>query len=308
MKEKAMMRTVLIGALTILGILMLFGAVTQGSTPPSSSIIRQELQRVRYGYASQLVLADAPFADTAASKSKGVSGPTYKSPGKAFLMSLIVPGAGQFYYGNKVKAAVFLGIEVATIGLSVKYHSDGNKLTTDYQNFNHEHWKFNSYSYYLQSAYGVSTDDSVNIGDHPEVSHHLPPAGDGQYFEMTGKYDQFAWGWDDAVLAGHHLHDTGFVPVAAVNDTTIPYSANRLHYEGMRHDANSKFTKATTMLFGTLLNHVVSAFEAYITTRRHNQGHGSGPTEFSSRIQVNAQLKSIYARRDTPYLKVTYKF
>jgi hypothetical protein len=309
MKEDAKMRTALIGALTFFGILLLLGVAAQGSTAPSSSIVREELQKVRYGYASQVVLANSLFDDKASTNTKGATGSTHKSPGKAFLMSLILPGAGQYYYGSKVKAAFFLGIEAATIGLSMKYHSQGNDLTTAFQEYNAKYWKQDRYVDYLRQAYqdpNITSDAGL---DSQEISHHLPPFGDGQYYEMTGKYDQFAWGWVDAQYHDSTLYQPGFTPQRITDPSKTPYSARRFEYERMRHDANSKFTKATTMLFGTLLNHVVSAFEAYISTRRHNQGPGKGSSsEFSSHIRVNAQLKSVYSRRDTPYLKVTYKF
>jgi hypothetical protein len=305
-------RVVLMTGLLVIGLAV--PGVETAQASGTSSVISQELQRVRYGYASQVVIANQPFvSDTASNQTNSLDKEVArKSPGKAFLMSLILPGAGQWYYGSKIKAALFLGVEVTTIAMSLKYHSDGNRLTTDFQNFNAAHWHQGDYVYYLQQAYGdpnITSDTASVLSQYQEISHHLPPFGDGQYYEMSGKYNQFAWGWDDAVYESHYLHDSGFVPARITDSTSYPYSARRLIYEAMRHDANNKFSQATAMLMGTLANHVVSAFEAYITTKRHTQKPGgNASTEFSSHLHFDAKLKSVYARHDTPYLKVTYKF
>ncbi len=280
----------------------------EGGLP--STVISEELQRVRYGYASQTIITATAAADTSSPKvrSEEPQGKP-KSASKAFLLSLVVPGAGQFYYGSKIKAALFLGIEITTLSLHFKNLNDGNRMTTQYQNFNAAHWADSSYIYYLQKAYGnpaITSDNDSSLADKTEISHHLPPFGDGQYYEMTGKYNQFAWGWDDATLGGNTLYSAVPAPVDAPG--TVPYSANRLYYEGLRHDANNKFDVARAFTYWTILNHVVSAVEAYITTRIHN-GSSHGSTEvFSSNWHFDASLKSVYSRNDTPYMKVTYKF
>ena len=287
-------------------------ALQRDVIPPT--VISEELQRVRYGYASDAMISALAAADTSSPATRGeASPPKPKSASKAFLLSLVVPGAGQFYYGNKIKAALFLGIEVTTLSLHFKNQNDGNNLTTQYQQFNAAHWSQNSYIEYLREAYNnpsINSDNDSSLLGMTEISHHLHPFGDGQYYEMTGKYNQFAWGWDDAVLGGKHLSDsvTGFVPPRVTGAGTVPQSANRDYYEGLRHDANNKFDVARAFTYWTILNHVVSAVEAYITTRIHNGSSHENTPVFSSNWHFDASLKSVYSRNDTPYMKVTYKF
>jgi hypothetical protein len=270
------------------------------------SVINQELTRVRYSSATYQMYSLAA-GDNAGTMSEGTTSRyPYRSPGKAFVMSLVVPGLGQWYYGSKIKAIGFAGIEAALWVFHFKYHSDGNKATTAFEAYNLAHWHESSYSEYLDSAYGVTDDDS--LGNVQEISHHLPSTLTGQYYEMTGKYDQFAWGWDDAVFGLNHLGDAGFKPHPITGPEFTPSSARRLYYENLRHDANNKFDKARAMVFGALVNHVVSAFEAFVTTKRHNHGpEKSKQDAFSSRLDVSARLKSVYSWNDTPSLKVTLK-
>ena len=124
---------------------------------------------------------------------------------------------------------------------------------------------------------------------------------------MTGKYNQFSWGWDDAELGGLGYADwDATFPPTVIGGATVPYSANRLLYETMRDDANNKFNKAGNMLMVVLANHVVSAVEAYLTTKIRNE-HSSSDPEFS-RLNLKTTLKSTYSWRDTPYFSVGYKF
>lgn len=126
---------------------------------------------------------------------------------------------------------------------------------------------------------------------------------------MTGKYNQFAWGWDDATRDGKNLTDYFIAfpnQLRVVNDATAPISAHRFTYEGMRADANKKYDKARTFTYVAIFNHVVSAFEAMFSAKRHNS-RGGEDSEFSS-VDVKVSVKSYHARRDTPYVKLSYKF
>lgn len=234
-----------------------------------------------------------------------------KSPGKAFALSMLVPGLGQYYNGSKIKAVTFLNIEAISWFLQFKWHSDGKRLTGDFETFQETHWSEPRYSEYLLNVYGYLDDDSVVA---TEVSHHLPDTRTQQYYEMTGKYDQFVWGWDDATLNGHgydFYHDpaNGFDTAIAPN---VPVSVNRLTYEKMRYDANKKFSNARKMIMVALGNRLVSALEAFISAKRSqskkpSSGEAGGKREFSH-WKFQGKLRSVYARYDTPYLKVTYGF
>jgi len=92
---------------------------------------------------------------------------------------------------------------------------------------------------------------------------------------MTGKYDQFAWGWDDAVRGGLGLQDFYIDSCTSDGDllritsvATAPSSQHRLTYEGMRKKANDLYNTADTWLYVTIANHLISGFEAYISAKK----------------------------------------
>jgi len=68
-------------------------------------------------------------------------------PGKALLLSAIVPGAGQIYAKSPIMAGVFLALEVgAWAGVAI-YHGKGMDKEDDYKAFAEAHWTYWDESY-----------------------------------------------------------------------------------------------------------------------------------------------------------------
>jgi hypothetical protein len=280
--------------------------------PPS--FFQQDRQQIRYrSFVSMTEPAGTLFADAQALdadqafESKSTK---RKSPFKAFALSAILPGAGQFYCGSRIKPLLFLGVEAAAWGFQFKYRGEGNDATDAYEAFNNTHWsRFDYENKYLFWAYGEIDDELISAR---EMSHHLPDDTTQQYYEMTGKYNQFAWGWDDAKRDGltldqYHEANPTQLAMRITGDSTTPSSANRMRYEGMRNDANRKYDRADKMIIVALVNRLVSSFEAFFSARRINSRIVGGTSAFSL-IDVNVSLKSYHSRRDTPYMKLSYKF
>lgn len=291
----------------------LLGATASFASTLAPSVFERDLITSQYNLTStkmMIDLDDQTKGDGSSESSSKVPG--MKSPGKAFLYSLLVPGAGQLYYGSKIKAVGFLGVEAASWIFYAKFRGDGHTLTDEFEAFQEDHWSEDAYRDYLEWVYDHRDDDSIGA---PEISHNLPDTRTQQYYEMTGKYDQFSWGWDDARLDGRGLEgvDTtsgnpysGSNPPDTAKNDRVPTSANRLKYETMRHDANKKFDNATKMIIVASINHLASAVEALISTKMRN--NKLVKSDLLGHIKVKATLKSIYARRDTPYVTFTYKF
>lgn len=315
MKDKGMtsrMRKLLLGLLVLSP---LSGAIAGERVDLKPSILDNEFQKVKYEFA----LANAVGAEqglvlaAVAGDEEKAGGSSYKkkSPAKAMLLSLAVPGAGQYYYGSRVKPFVFLGAEIAAWALHIKWHGDGVDIQNEFEAFNREHWSRTAYEdQYLMWAYGVNDDELVTGAS--EVSHHLPDVRTQQYYEMTGKYDQFSWGWDDARRNDSALSQ--FEPVSGLNTglrvtgpSATPNSANRDFYEGLRDDSNRKYDHARKMIIVSLVNRLISGFEAYITTQKHNRDLGADVDTFG-RIDVRANLRTYNEANDTPFLNVAYKF
>lgn len=279
-----------------------------------SSWLEEDAHRVRFGatLTSGAVGFTGPTAALLNVAEDSVSGVETKSVGrkspfKAFLLSAVLPGAGQFYLGSRLKALVFLGVEVTAWGFEAKFRGQGDTRTDEFEQFNRDHWHRADYEQYLAWNYNGITDDSL-IPD-VEISHHLPDTRTQQYYEMTGKYNQFSWGWDDANYDGNYLYDYSQInpPPTITSEEFAPVSIRRVAYEDMRHDANRKYDQARRMVAVAIVNHLVSGFEALFSARRHNDQAATHDAVFA-RLDMKASLKSYSAKRDTPFVQFSYKF
>ena len=165
-----------------------------------------------------------------------------KKPMVGILLSAVVPGAGEFYAGSWIKGAVFLGAEIA-LWIGYKSFSDkGQEWEDTFHAFADGHWSETAYRQWMDT--------------HPEfkdTTHTLPSTKTQQYYEMIGKYDQFKAGWDDYEEGGAEL------------------TANRMHYEDLRHKSNVQFKRASYCAMVVLGNHLLSAFDAAWTIRGINR-------------------------------------
>ena len=298
-------------------LIILFFTYAKSSPIPKESVFDNELVKIKYNSLfnnNNPVLASDDNFVVGNDSVKFLNNHQYKSPAKAFFLSLALPGLGQFYYGSKVKPFIFLGVEATSWAYYFKWHNDGNDITDEFESFNRDHWIRDNYeNKFLQWVAGVNDDNNVGT-EFYEITHHLPDTRTQQYYEMTGKYDQFSWGWDDAVLNGNTIDDysSSNPPPRVLNDSTTPYSANRLFYERRRKDANDKFDQAKKMVILSMTNRLISAFEAFFMTKhinkKMNHKESSLKRKSFSSMKFSAKLKSLHSKRDTPYLTFTYKF
>ena len=212
-----------------------------------------------------------------------------KSPLKAFGLSLLVPGAGQFYNESKIKAGSFLAVDVALISGYFVFHSKGTNKESDYKAYADEH--------YLASVFRdwwASKDTAYQNG----FSHRLyfddqgNPIRSHEYYENIGKYDQFQVGWDDI---GTNIEP----PAPGQTGGTAYISPHRRAYLDMRKDANDYFAKATTLGMIAMGNHLISAFEAAIGAKKYNRG--------TKQYSLNMQTRDIDGNV-SPFFVVTALF
>ena len=226
-----------------------------------------------------------------------------KSPWLAGFMSLAVPGSGEVYTGNYLKGALFFAADVAAWTVSIVYNKKGDNQTSDFQAFANAHYNPVQYvnwtldnlaaispplggdaSQYANAIYGsgaprvdpntcgppfrcinwaeLNAMESA-IGDNlppggNAYTHDLPYYGVQQYYELIGKYAQFSRGWDDADL----------------NDVTIPVqskSPRMVAYSIMRAQANYSYDVASTFVSVAVINHILSAVDAFWSATRFNE-------------------------------------
>lgn len=293
------------------------GVQAAGDPGPMQPISRFDQAQLELRYSIAFSEDNTPITDDNMSTDmvEGEEPVKRKSAFKAFILSLAVPGLGQWYYGNRWKPFAFLGAEAVGWYLHTHYNSKGDDMTADFEAYNDQYWSETRYSDALEYTYGWRDDDSSNTDPDcncPEISHHLPDTKTQQYYEMTGKYDQFAWGWEDAELPDGRTLDSFDVNsppprIYPSQEATVPLSPMRDLYNQMRGDADVQYDHATKAVYLIIANHLVAAFEAYLTTNSINSELDKDPSEFS-RIKITPELKSIYSWKDTPMVRFTYKF
>ncbi len=216
-----------------------------------------------------------------------------KSPLLGGMLSLLVPGAGEFYSDRYVKSGIFFALEVAVVSAAIVYNGKGNKKTDEFQNYADQHWSAVDYAVWINkngAAYDATGTPSPSLAINPNTSlppwqrvnfgeinvwesashtigfsHQLPPHGDQQYYELIGKYSQFKYGWDtyigkDGTRYGDDGYDVNYIP-QQVKD----YAANR----GKANDYYYAAEVATALI---VANHVLSALDGVWSSANYNKG------------------------------------
>ena len=256
----------------------------------------------------------------------------------AFGLSAAVPGLGQAYNRQWLKAGIAVAAEVALIAGYSSWHSQGVDGRDAYQAFAHNDWSplryafwLNDYVAYLEtlgtpiSAGPIEIDDNILNVDfqnpdswtseqalqvrglilqiravennvyHPETgasfSHKLPFFGEQQYYELIGKYFQFAPGWDDYEFIFDENGNPTWIdengnfirsidPEMTANDGSKPnVSDTFFRYAEDHGDANDDLRRASRISILFVFNHLLAAVDAAVFARVHN-----------NRLQANVRM------------------
>lgn len=235
-------------------------------------------------------------------------------------MSLLIPGAGEFYTKSYWRAGGFLLAEAGLWVFYASYYSKGNTQTDLFQNFADDHWSVVRYAQWIQdNVTKLNPDVSAFAGylipgtenrppwervDWAKINavenaiaqrpgngftHQLPHRPEQQYFELIGKYPQFAAGWDDA----------GVMTPERILSSDV--SARFLDYSKMRGKANDFYNIATTGSVLLVINHLLSAIDAAWSA-----------SQFNHRLTVEAHLQPTVRSYDfvefVPTARVTIAF
>jgi hypothetical protein len=233
--------------------------------------------------------------------------PDKKSPLLAGVMSAVLPGSGELYVGEYLKAAIFFAVEAALITVAVVNNNEGDRLTSEFEAFADEHWSAVDYSNYMMEHWqelGLSEQCAIDINfegnlqpweqvnwddlNHCEgligvFSHRLPPHGQQQYYELIGKYKQYSSGWDE-------FNGTSYNQVPQIMKD----------YAVMRGNANDAYNVASTAVVGLYINHLLSAVDAVWSATTYNKN-----------LAVKMRVQNIqFADRIelVPTLNISYNF
>jgi hypothetical protein len=226
-----------------------------------------------------------------------------KSPYIAAGLSLVVPGAGQFYTERYWEAVAFFAADVAAWVLAYNYDRKGDKQTDLFQNYADARWSVVRYADFTEQEYlgtsqrawlkpnseglppwqrvdwNVLNEMERQVARTPNgqyYSHTLPPYGDQQYYELIGKYQEFYQGWDDA--------DPTLTTYEQISHRLQSSPTNMIYYSGERGKANEYYRSASTWVAVAIINHVVNAAYAALSAGWYNSAHAelglqSVPTE-----------------------------
>lgn len=167
-----------------------------------------------------------------------------KSPGRAFLLNMLVPGAGHLYAGNK-RGWVHLGLEGATWVTYLYYHDRGKTKEEEFQAYADEKWDF---------ARWYAADPANQGSEEDEILKNFYANNKQHYYEDVGKLPVYWSGWE------------GYDPSTGDAQT-------RRFYYGVRHDSNNFLKNARYALVGGFLNRVVSAVDVLRIVRNRGRAN-----------------------------------
>ena len=162
----------------------------------------------------------------------------FKSKGKAFLYSLLMPGAGEYYIGNKTLAKTFFITELV--------------LWTGYFSFRaYSDWKRDDMYIFAATHADANIEDKqpqyfVDLGNYNDIyQYNDSKQRRGEFFKVYSE-EEYYWYWDSA--------------------------ENRNKFEQMRISSDRAHNRSIFTVGGIIANHIISAIDAvwqsYIYNKR----------------------------------------
>lgn len=249
---------------------------------------------------------------------------TKKTPIIAGLMSFAIPGAGQIYTENYLKAGIFVAVEVGAVILAVIYDNKGDDQTKFFENYANDNWSVARYARWsyenannlidLYNEQKNASREHLNLDDYSDLfldegktqvnwsvlnklendiswyySHKLAPLGDQQYYEMIGKYSQFNVGWEEFGDDVNKPYSFGLPVVEQFN-----------YYSKERGKANDFYSIAKWAVITVVSNHFISAMDAAWSAAKFNK-------KININISVEEEKVGFY-KEYFPQLNLSYSF
>jgi len=150
---------------------------------------------------------------------------------KAIALTLLLPGAGHLYMGEKGRAEFFLGTEVVAWAGAAAFYTYGNWKEDDYRNYAVEHA-------------GISPDQD-----------------DDEFYKVLSFYDNV-----DEYNGSGRLYETGR-PYYDPNDPSTSWywdsAESREEYRTIRNSAESSFRSAVFMIGIAAANRIIASIDAF---------------------------------------------
>lgn len=226
--------------------------------------------------------------------------PVKEKAGWALFSSALIPGSGQAANKKWWRAGLYFLAEAVLIGVYLKGSHDARIEERRYKQFANNNWSVVNYAQWLVGYHEQNNLTNNHLDDlkqhiegktadynpdsdwskidiellrnverntpfvYPEhvgnnFSHVMPDYGSQQYYELISKYYQYGPGWNDFTNQYKLMWDGSSMPNHFI------LGAN------MADDFNGSYRLAGNMVPFLILNHIVSAFDAYLTVKIKNR-------------------------------------
>ncbi len=243
-------------------------------------------------------------------KPKGMASPSAaaegKSPRRAFLLSAVLPGAGEFYAGAPKRAIGFFSVEVLALGAYFTWKGKGDDIEKEFRSVANASWDPVAYLEWRTSTRATRYSSITHampcsslVAGGGNISTNLKGCSDRetqQYYELIGKYNQYIAGWDDV-----KDRDGNFAQPTDIDSVESFSSQKRLTYEDQRNDSNVYLKRASNVLGLILVNHALSAIDAARAARMRN---GEKAAAVEERMRLTLVLPP---ERRRPTMLMAYK-
>ncbi len=235
----------------------------------------------------------------------------YRSPQKALFMSLLLPGWGQAYSKSYLKTGLFIALEAGLIAGHLKFKSDGKSKKDDAHAVADKHFDTKRLeTFYTElRKYGKKSNPegadadiltAMNFQSGTTIESHMKVVSDGIYVEAGNAHN--VQGWSDKVgsynlsnpyfyTGATQLKDSTFV---LDGDTYFGESGLQNSYNGMLDESEKDYDYSEAFLIGLVVNHVVSAADAFITAYAYNKKYMKNEETILSRISLDNSMELSY--------------
>ena len=236
-------------------------------------------------------------------------------PGKPLIMSLILPGTGQYYNKSPMwKTLSFMGVEITSLMLWKSFNDRAETLKDDYEEYADNHWSLNNWinnrfnptlvqyeslswtnfpalnkltgTHHLNISITGDLANDLNLtyvsSDSLEIHPDWVESGDIQvsrdrhFYENIGKYDQFLGGWSDA-------NSDWYWEEKDVGDSTeiIIKTPLKADYIEQRYRSNQMLNMAKYCITVIMFNHVFSGIESVWSNQKKARSNNEIDTDLS---------------------------
>jgi hypothetical protein len=191
-----------------------------------------------------------------------------KSVGLGVVLSALLPGAGEFYGENYLKAGIFFGIELLAWGTYLYFERKGDKKTDEYYAYADQYWSINEYARFLKNnnfrensqinpdeQNRAILEEQIRICERANFSHTLPEYKSQQYYELIGKYQNFQGGWTNLVNRPNTDPGSAYYYETYRDPIFTAYAVER-------EKANDFYEYAKIGPVTAIINHILSAADA----------------------------------------------